>query len=107
MIVRGRDPRARPARAPAGRRPGQRARWGYGPGIMKIGELAKVAGVNPRTLRYYERIGLLTPARRSDAGYRLYTARDAERLAFIRHAQRLGLSLRAIAEILAVRDAGT
>lgn len=74
---------------------------------MRIGELARAAGLNPRTLRYYERIGLLTPSRRTDAGYRLYTPEDARRLAFIRRAQRLGLSLRAIAEILAARDAGT
>ncbi len=73
---------------------------------MKIGELAHAAGVNPRTVRYYERIGLLTPAGRTRAGYRFYTARDAQRLAFIRRAQGLGLSLAAIAEILAVRDAG-
>ena len=73
---------------------------------MRIGELARAAGLNPRTLRYYERIGLLPPAGRTDAGYRRYTAGDARRLAFIRRAQGLGLSLAAIAEILAVRDGG-
>jgi len=73
---------------------------------MQIGELARAAGLNPRTLRYYERIGLLTPAARTGAGYRLYSARDAQRLAFIRRAQGLGLSLAAIATILAARDAG-
>ncbi len=73
---------------------------------MRIGELAHAAGVNPRTLRYYERIGLLTPAGRTGAGYRRYTAREVQRLAFIRRAQGLGLSLAAIAAILAVRDGG-
>ena len=73
---------------------------------MQIGELARSAGLNPRTLRYYERIGLLVPSGRTAAGYRLYTARDARRLGFIRRAQGLGLPLQAIAEILAVRDAG-
>ena len=73
---------------------------------MRIGELARAAGLNPRTLRYYERIGLLAPSGRSAAGYRLYTARDGRRLAFIRRAQGLGLSLKAIAEILAIREAG-
>ncbi len=73
---------------------------------MTIGELARQAGVNPRTLRYYERIGLLMPAARTDAGYRLYTERDAARLAVIRQAQTLGLSLAEIAAIIAVRDAG-
>ena len=73
---------------------------------MQIGELARAAGLNPRTLRYYERLGLLVPSGRTAAGYRLYSARDARRLAFIRRAQGLGLPLQAIAEILAVRDAG-
>jgi MerR family transcriptional regulator, copper efflux regulator len=73
---------------------------------MRIGELAREAGLNPQTLRYYERIGLLRPGARSAGGYRLYTAREARRLAFIRRAQRLGLSLTAIAEILAARDGG-
>ncbi len=74
---------------------------------MTIGQLAKRAGVNPRTLRYYERIGLLVPASRTDAGYRVYTRRDAERLAFIRRAQLMGLSLAEIADIISVREGGT
>ncbi len=73
---------------------------------MIIGELARWANVNPRTLRYYERIGVLTPTARTDAGYRLYTERDAARLAFIRRAQTLGLALTEIADIIAVREAG-
>ena len=47
-------------------------------GTMTIGELARRAHVNPRTLRYYERIGLLMPSARTDAGYRLYTERGDE-----------------------------
>jgi len=73
---------------------------------MRIGELARAAGVNPRTVRYYERIGLLRPAGRTEAGYRLYTAREGQRLAFIRRAQGTGLTLAEIAAILAIRDAG-
>jgi len=73
---------------------------------MTIGELARWANVNPRTLRYYERIGVLTPTARTNAGYRLYTERDAARLVFIRRAQTLGLSLTEIADIIAVREAG-
>jgi DNA-binding transcriptional MerR regulator len=73
---------------------------------LRIGELAAECGLNPKTVRYYEAIGLLTPAGRTDAGYRFYTPRHAQRLAFIRRAQSLGLSLAAIADILAVRDAG-
>jgi DNA-binding transcriptional MerR regulator len=74
---------------------------------MTIGELARQANVNPRTLRYYERIGLLVPSARTAAGYHLYTPRDAGRLTFIRQAQALGLSLAEIADIIALREAGT
>lgn len=74
---------------------------------MRIGELARLAGVNPRTLRYYERIGLLLPSARTPAGYRVYTSADAERLSFIRRAQGLGLSLAEIADIITLRDTGT
>nr|MDQ3327375.1 heavy metal-responsive transcriptional regulator [Chloroflexota bacterium] len=74
---------------------------------MRIGELAQLAGVNPRTLRYYERIGLLTPSSRTEAGYRVYSPGDADRLAFIRRAQSVGLSLAEIADVIALRDTGT
>ena len=73
---------------------------------LRIGELAAECGLRAKTIRYYESIGLLTPAGRTDAGYRYYTPRHAQRLAFIRRAQSLGLSLAAIADILAARDAG-
>ena len=74
---------------------------------LTIGALARRAGINPRTLRYYEHIGLLVPSARTDAGYRLYTERDATRLSFIRRAQALGLSLTEIADVIALREAGT
>ncbi len=73
---------------------------------MTIGQLASSAGVNPRTLRYYERIGLLVPSFRTASGYRVYTSAEAERLAFIRRAQATGLSLGEISEIIAVREGG-
>ena len=74
---------------------------------MRIGELARRAGINPRTLRYYEQIGLLAPSSRTPAAYRVYTPGDADRLAFIRRAQGLGLSLAEIADVIAVREGGT
>ncbi len=74
---------------------------------MRIGELARLASVNPRTLRYYERVGLLAPSSRTEAGYRVYTPADADRLAFIRRAQSVGLSLAEIGEVIALRDTGT
>jgi len=74
--------------------------------LMTIGALARRLVVHPRALRYYERIGLLTPSSRTEAGYRLYSERDAVRVEFIRRAQTFGLSLHDIASILAVRDGG-
>ncbi len=71
---------------------------------MHIGELAARLGLNPRTIRYYERIGLLLEPERSDAGYRLYGADAAERLHFILKAKTIGLSLEEIGEILSLRD---
>lgn len=71
---------------------------------MKIGEAAKRLGIDPRTLRYYERIGLLPEPERTSGGYRAYSARHIERVEFIRKAQLLGLSLGEIKEIMAFRD---
>ena len=61
---------------------------------MKIGELAKTAGLKAQTIRYYEREGILPEARRRyDSGYREYDEEDLERLRFIKHAQSCGLKL--------------
>ncbi len=81
-------------------------RSGDSPRGWRIGELAAELGMNPRTLRYYEAIGLLPPPRRTPSGYRLYGAAERERLRFIRRARAIGLSLSEIREILQLRDAG-
>lgn len=73
---------------------------------MRIGELADQVELNPKTVRYYEQIGLIPPAPRTSSGYREYTDTDAARLTFIKTAQRLGLSLKEIAEILSLRERG-
>lgn len=73
---------------------------------MLIGETADEIGINPKTVRYYESIGLIPEAERTDAGYRDYGPEDVERLRFIRAGQRLGLSLDDIREVLAVRERG-
>ncbi len=73
---------------------------------MRIGELAEQVGVDPRTIRYYESIGVLPEPDRTDAGYRDFGPEDAERLAFIRRATELNLQLDEIREILALREAG-
>ena len=72
---------------------------------LRIGELARRAGLSARTLRYYEEIGLVAPARRSPSGYRLYRRDAVERLAFIRRAKAMGLSLEEVRQVLAVHDA--
>lgn len=71
----------------------------------RIGRFAAEFGLNPRTLRYYESLGLLQPARTA-AGYRVYGPSDRRRLRFVLRAKRVGLSLRDIAEILRIRDSG-
>ena len=60
---------------------------------LLIGELADRAGLDPKTIRYYEHVGLLEAPARSESGYRLYHDSDAERLRFIRGVRRLGFSL--------------
>ena len=74
---------------------------------MRIGELAARFDLNPKTIRYYEEIGLLPRADRSESGYRRYDSRDVERLGFIRRAKTLGLSLDEIRDILKVEEEGS
>lgn len=69
---------------------------------MTIGALARREGLAPETLRYYERLGLITPSRRSASNYRLYGLEAGCRLRFIRRAQALGFSLADIGELLSL-----
>jgi DNA-binding transcriptional MerR regulator len=73
---------------------------------MRIGDLASRVGVNPKTIRYYEEIGLMPPPERRPSGHRVYGGEDLERMTFIRSAQRLGITLDDIREILALRERG-
>ena len=73
---------------------------------MFIHELAAQTGVPTKTIRYYESIGLLPPARRSVNNYRQYTVADVERLRFIAGARSLGFSPDDIIDILVARDNG-
>jgi DNA-binding transcriptional MerR regulator len=73
---------------------------------MRIGTLAHSAGVTTKTIRFYERSGLLPEPPRTPSGYRDYPAESAERLEFIRGAQSAGLSLEEIRLVLRVRDEG-
>ncbi|OGC95562.1 MAG: hypothetical protein A2W25_05525 [candidate division Zixibacteria bacterium RBG_16_53_22] len=67
---------------------------------MTIGELALELQLNPKTIRYYEEVGLLPEPRRSESGYRLYSAYEVERLRLVKRAKVLGLSLAEIKEIV-------
>ncbi|MBD2464522.1 MerR family transcriptional regulator [Oscillatoria sp. FACHB-1407] len=69
---------------------------------MRIGELAKLAGVTPRTIRYYESLGLLGPSEREGKGFRYYTETELERLEKIHAFKELGLTLEEIADVMPV-----
>lgn len=73
---------------------------------MLISGLGRRLNVNPKTIRYYEEIGLLPEPARNPSGYRVYFDRDVERLAFILRAKALDFSLEEIGEILALRERG-
>ncbi len=68
--------------------------------MFQVGEVSRRLGLNPQTLYFYERIGLIPSPQRTSAGYRLYSQADLERLAFIAHTKALGLSLDDIKELL-------
>ena len=71
---------------------------------MRIGELAKLTGCQPETVRFYESKGLLPPPLRSMANYRLYDDSHAVRLHFIRRCRALGMSLNEVATLLGYQD---
>lgn len=74
---------------------------------MNIGEAAAAAGVTPKMIRHYESLGLMPQAQRTDAGYRLYGARELAMLRFIRQARSLGFSMQQIEDLLSLwRDPG-
>lgn len=73
---------------------------------MKVADLAAAVGIGPDTVRYYEKAGLLPAPARTASGYRSYGAEAIDRLRFIQGAQRFGLRLREIRDLLAVRDTG-
>lgn len=68
-----------------------------------IGQLAKVVDVNVQTVRYYERLKLLSPSARRPSGYRVYGEEEERRLRFIKNAQALGFTLHEIGELLDLR----
>lgn len=74
---------------------------------MNIGTAARASGVPAKTIRYYEEIGLIRPAGRSNGNYRVYGDLEVETLRFIRRARGLGFSVDEVAELLDLwRDRG-
>ena len=73
---------------------------------MRIGELAKSAGVTPDTVRFYEREGLLAAPPRTPSGYRDYGTTALEDLQFIKKAQTLGLKLVDVRDVLEISSGG-
>lgn len=70
--------------------------------MIRIGELSKLAKVSQDTLRFYEKNGLIQPSSRSQAGYRLYSRDDIQRIGFILSAKEVGFTLGEIHELLAL-----
>mgnify|MGYP000551258740 CR=1 FL=1 len=74
--------------------------------MMQIGELAKRANTTTKTLRYYERIGLLPPTVRGANRYRLYAPEALGRVRFIRRAKQMGLTLDEVTTLIVIAKQG-
>lgn len=72
---------------------------------LKVGEVAKLAGVNLQTVHYYERRGLLPRPPRTGSNYRTYPEDAVRRVQFIKRTQELGFTLKEIMELLSLRAA--
>lgn len=74
--------------------------------MLTIGKVAEQSQVTADSIRYYEREGLVRPAKKTESGYRLYTDEAVRRIAFIKQAQECGFSLADIRELLELRSTG-
>jgi Cu(I)-responsive transcriptional regulator len=71
---------------------------------MNISDAARLSGLSNKMVRHYESIGLIRPPARSTAGYRQYSQRNVDELAFIAHARTLGFSINQIGDLLDLRQ---
>lgn len=71
---------------------------------LTIGHIARAAGVNVETIRYYQRVGILIEPAKPIEGYRIYPSETVNRIRFIKRAQQLGFSLQEITELLELGD---
>lgn len=69
---------------------------------MNIGKAARVSGISAKMIRYYESVGLIPPAARTDTGYRTYSESDVHRLRFIRRARDHGFMVSEIGDLLSL-----
>ncbi|OYW89944.1 MAG: Cu(I)-responsive transcriptional regulator, partial [Caulobacterales bacterium 32-67-6] len=67
---------------------------------MNIGQAARASGVSAKMIRYYEQIGLIRPAERTDSNYRSFSERDVNDLRFIKRGRSLGFSVEEITNLL-------
>ena len=68
--------------------------------MLKIGELAELAGISRDAIRFYEKHGLITPTARTESGYRFYSKSDVLRISFILSAKEVGFTLNEIHQLL-------
>lgn len=73
---------------------------------FQIGVVAEKTGLSVHTIRYYEKLGLITPPKRSAGGFRLYPEKEIEKIRFIIKAQSFGLTLEEIQKIIGCSDQG-
>jgi MerR family transcriptional regulator, copper efflux regulator len=69
---------------------------------MNIGTVAKLTGLNTKTIRYYEQVELITPAKRSENGYRQYSDKELEQLIFVQRARKTGFNIEECRQLLSL-----